>query len=380
MKLKNFLIITMLIFLVGCSTIPQQEIPSSDPLPLNSISSAEESSSSAAESTEPTNLVIENVLEKMGATILLKMQYIDSHHVYITATNNDFSQENAPENSSEHIVAHIDTLTGDITVQYRGFHANSLNDSLNVSILKDRTHVIFTGKVLLYIKDNQVESIPIDEYYNREAALHIQTNQLAYVHPTTFELHINDLTDGKDFSVYQIPDEQSKMVHNPRFNQEGTSILFQQVGSSTVSYKKLILSDLTGNITKEIDMEIVSDAMYHFWTQNGFARMYQYEDTPATIFHYNLEGEMVGKIEFDAFIPANVYPINNQKNIMLLPSYDYVDEYSSLQLIDFNTHSSKELYKTEKIITDAALSPDGEQVIWLEMSPDTIYISETILH
>ena len=376
MKLKNFILFFLSVLLVGCSNSVDDIQQSTNSQEINPQSSLEQSTSSnikhpssdTVESTEQTDIVIENILEKVNATMLLHINYADDKNVYVTFRNDN----SVKDDMTEYVVVSIDTSNGNIKELYRGFHKMDLEDSLNIGKTADGATVIFTGKAMLTVNGDDVQALALDIPIHGQATFNAKTNQLSYVDNDTSSLHVYDVANKKDTLICQAP--ENKMFYEPRLNADGTKILFQQVGTTTVQYEKLMMSDINGKIIKEIEMEQVSDSMYHFWTQNGFARMYQPKKDTTVIINYDMNGEKIGEIQMDAYLVSQIYDVNNYKNINLIPSYNYDNGTSKIYSADLNTNTSKEIYATDKIITDAVISPDAKQMVWVDRKPDTIYI------
>ena len=376
MKLKKFILFFFSVLLVGCSNSVDDIQQSTNSQEINPQSSLEQSTSSnikhpssdTVESTEQTDIVIENILEKVNATMLLHINYADDKNVYVTFRNDN----SVKDDMTEYVVVSIDTSNGNIKELYRGFHKMDLEDSLNIGKTADGATVIFTGKAMLTVNGDDVQALALDIPIHGQATFNAKTNQLSYVDNDTSSLHVYDVANKKDTLICQAP--ENKMFYEPRLNADGTKILFQQVGATTVQYEKLMMSDINGKIIKEIEMEQVSDSMYHFWTQNGFARMYQPKKDTTVIINYDMNGEKIGEIQMDAYLVSQIYDVNNDKNINLIPSYNYDNGTSKIYSADFNTNTSKEIYATDKIITDAVISPDAKQMVWVDRKPDTIHI------
>ncbi len=327
-----FIMMVLLVFFMGCN---DNSSDTNTPQPSSGEFENAQSDSEVEQLPQEISsdkMKIENVTQTIGATFIDGIEFVDSNNAYIIASNKD----NTQDDTMEHIIAHCTIDTGRLNVVYRGYEGRPSYKNFSADKLEDGTHVIFTEKVLLYIQDNNVEAIPLHEHYAKEPYYNIKTNRLSYVNPESLNLHLLDLLYETDMILFDVSGMENKVVQVPKLNAQGTAILFQQSNSAIYGHEKLIAVDLSGNILADINLDFVVGELQHFWTNDGFAIAYHYEDIPLTIVHYNMQGEIINKTSFDITLNSQINNVNNDHNTILVQD----SNTASLYLIDLTSLTS----------------------------------------
>lgn len=310
---------------------------------------------------------INALMNDLDAGGIWEMRYSNEDTLYLLA----FRRDENKDGKLKMTVLRFNTNNNSVEVVYENRHSTDGANRMEVRHMSDGMDVVFSGQVILFIGDEGTEAFELADAYKRDARYSPAARQLVFVDPSHFDLHRFDIISEVDTVLYEsnVPSDsgERRIPYLPYFNNDGTQILFQEIGETALHFKALILCDIAGNVLQKIHEEQFGESIYHFWNREHFLT-FQSTDQPGaakTVIHrYDQTGQKVLSIGIDQFIDGNLIRIAQESDILsFIASKEAGDAFGTVNLI---TGEVRELYQSASWLYQSAISPSGSKIVWIE--------------
>ena len=382
MKLKLLICLLLALLLPACNVGFGAQNSFSTPSISSDISALASSSVSSALSEEEPVLIYRNndILKQLNATQLEQVRYLDENTAYIFAFYFDDNVD-LGTGKGEGILARYKIDSNEVKVLHRQRMSIDAGQELKVEAVADGSVVVFNGwGVYSVFEDDTVEYTELEERFRETPFLDIQNKRLAYADK------IFDRNTGETIILYPSIFKEyeggrgysSEGAFLPKISPNGERVMFQHVFGGGMGFKRIICTDLKGKqIFKTEEIERISSELHMGWLQDKINTVQNRDthsnadDDYSSLFTlYDEAGKLEKRFEISTPIGLMQQTPNNSSNKVSFYFNDYqIKKWDcSLGIVDFDTGSAKEVYRSPNIIVSHDLSPSGEKLIWLEQN------------
>lgn len=310
-----------------------------------------------------------NILEAMDITNIIKLIPLNDNEIYIIGAKKDDSFE------QREIVYGVLSLEDKKTeVFHREFTSIDGAHNAAVQMNNDGLTEFFTGqKILILDGYNLIDSKPI-AIEKKESFVDLKQKKIVAIEHEDLVLYLRSF-DEEQIVIYkpeEYMDEKGKehilFPFSPRIYED--RIIYGIAEDDTMRYKKIIVSDFTGNVLCEMDeLENRSDNIFFYFKESDFVTIETSDYLPdgtekeMTFFtEYNSKGEIISEK-----VVSGIYLDGQGKMYDGCALYAYAFKNGSdfgVAIYDFYDETAYQIEIVEGYVISPTITPSGNKVIW----------------